>query len=92
MINNFISTKNNKNLHYLDTINTVATKNGFVFNIVDFHNEITNKSIYELRMGYLEQEDITPVITLYKNENYQKVLYYLKSITSNASEIYIFKH
>ena len=92
MINNFISTKNNKNLHYLDTINTVVTKNGFVFNIVDFYNEITNKSIYELRMGYLEQEDITPVITLYKNENYQKVLDYLKSITSNASEIYIFQH
>lgn len=92
MINNFISTKNNKNLNYLDTLKTVVTKNGFVFNIIDFYNEITNKSIYELRMGYLEQEGITPVITLYKNENYQKVLDYLKSITSNASEIYIFKH
>ena len=92
MINNFIRTKNNKNLQYLDTLKTVVTKNGFVFNIVDFHNEITNKSIYELRMGYLEQEDITPVITLYKNENYQKVLDYLNNITSNASELYIFKH
>lgn len=43
-------------------------------------------------MGYLEQEDITPVITLYKNENYQKVLDYLNNIITNASEIYIFKN
>lgn len=92
MINDFISTKNKKNLHYLDTINTVATENGFVFNIIAFHSETTNKPIYELRMGYLEQEDITPVITLYKNENYQKVLDYLNNITTNASEIYIFKN
>lgn len=92
MINDFISTKNNKNLHYLDTVNTVVTENGFVFNIIAFHSEITNKPIYELRIGYLEQEDITPVITLYKNENYQKVLDYLNNIITNASEIYIFKN
>lgn len=92
MINNFIKTKNDKNLQYLDTINTVATENGFVFNIIEWHNDLTNKPIYDLRMGYLEQQDTTPVITLYKNENYQKVLDYLNTITTNASEIYIFKH
>lgn len=92
MINNFIKIKNDKNLQYLDTINTIVTNNGFVFNIADFNDKITNKSIYELRMGYLGQEDKTPVITLYKNENYQKVLNYLNTITTNASEIYIFRN
>ena len=92
MINNFIETKNNKNLQYLDTINTTATENGFVFNIIAWHNVLTNKPLYELRMSYLEQQNTTPVITLYKDENYQKVLDYFNTIMTNASEIYIFEH
>lgn len=91
MIDNFIRTKNAKNVAYLDTIKTVATENGFVFNIVLFENKLTNKNFYELRLGYLENENTTPVITLYASENFDNINNYLSMLEFKASEIYNFK-
>ena len=92
MISEIIKTKNAKTLVYYDTPYTKATENGFVFNIIEWRDKTTNQEVYEVRFGYLGDEKITPVITLYKASKYSAAIDYLKTIENNASDIYIFEN
>ena len=92
MISEIIKTKNAKTLVYYDTPYTKATENGFVFNIIEWRDKSTNQEVYEVRLGYLGDEEITPVITLYKANKYSAAIDYLKAIENNASDIYIFEN
>ena len=92
MISEIIKTKNAKTLAYYDTPYTKATENGFVFNIIEWRDKSTNNEVYEVRLGYLGDEEITPVLTLYKASKYSAAIDYLKTIENNASDIYIFEN
>ena len=92
MISEIIKTKNAKTLVYYDTPYTKVTENGFVFNIIEWRDKSTNNEVYEVRLGYLGDEEITPVITLYKANKYSAAIDYLKAIENNASDIYIFEN
>ena len=92
MISEIIKTKNARTLAYYDTPYTKATENGFVFNIIEWRDKSTNNEVYEVRLGYLGDEEITPVLTLYKANKYSAAIDYLKTIEHNASDIYIFEN
>lgn len=90
MISTLTKTQNNENVKYLDTLFTHSTRNGFVFNIIAFENTEEHEKFYELRLGYLEDVNATPVITLYTADNYLEIAEYCNELISNASDIYVF--
>lgn len=92
MISTLTKTQNNENVEYLDTLFTHSTRNGFVFNIILFEDTDTTETFYELRLGYLNDINATPVITLYTAYNYDEVAEYCAKLISNASDIYLLNH
>lgn len=85
-----LKTQNDKNLAWLDCIYAKKFDNDFILNIHIFRNNETQKNLYSLRLGYLGQENKTPVLTLFEAEEYKKVFDYCRNFENNLKDIYIF--
>lgn len=89
-MNGKVANSNPQDYQYIDTLRTIGLDNGFVFNLIQWHSSFTEKTFYEIRLGYLRKENETPVITLYRCVSPVKVKNYWDTLIDNASDLYLF--
>ena len=76
---------------WLDCLYTKTFKNGYVLNIHKWKNEKIDKNFYDVRLGWLNAPNVTPVLILLKTDTYKTAkdfcIGFLKKITDNAGDI-----
>lgn len=90
-MNGKVTNCNPKNYQYIDTLRTIALDNDFVFNLIQWLDAVSEKPFYEIRLGYLRNTKITPVITLYRHTDPVATKNYWDTLIDNISDLYLFK-